>query len=453
MTQRTLLVPIAAWLVAASMAPQASASGFQLREQSPSAQGTSFAGVTAGGPDIGSMFFNPATMTQFEGREIVAGFSYVMPKAELRDAEARRATALGGALIGRDDSVPNSAKSALLPNLYAMWSLKPDLKLGLSVNAPFGMVTDYDSTFVGRYHALKSDLKVVDIAPSIAYRVNPQWSIGAAFVARKVEAELTNAADFGAFAPGPPPPGVLDGKAGLKGSKWGYGYRLGVVFQPNDTVRIGLAHHGAMTIKLKGDATFEFAAGTPGGLISSLQAAGYVNGGASAKLNLPSTTSLGIHAEITPTISLQGEIARTGWSSFKELRVDFDGTLADSVTNEKWRDTWFLAAGLTWKATDAWTFRTGLAYDQSAVKDKFRTPRIPDGNRTWVSLGAGYAFSKRASVDCAYTHIFVADGPVDLKAVEDGYTFATSPSRARGNLNGTYKNSIDIFSVQARFTF
>lgn len=448
MTRRTLLVPVSAWLVAATLAPQAAASGFQLREQSPSAQGTSFAGVSAGGPDIGSMFFNPATMSLFEGREIVAGFSYVMPKAELQDAQASRIT---GTPIGTQSSVDNAAKSALLPNLYAMWSLKPDLKLGLSVNAPFGMVTDYDSNFVGRYHALKSDLKVVDIAPSIAYRINPQWSIGAAFVARKVEAELTNSADFGAAVAAPP--GLYDGKAGLKGSKWGYGYRLGVVFQPSDSLRIGLAHHGAMTVKLKGDATFEFAAGTPGGLIASLQAAGYVNGGASAKLNLPSTTSLGIHAEITPTISLQGEIARTGWSSFEELRVDFNGTLADSVTNEKWRDTWFLAAGLTWKATDAWTFRTGLAYDQSAVKDEFRTPRIPDGNRTWVSLGAGYAFSKHTTIDCAYTHIFVSDGPVELKAIEDGYSAATSPNRSRGNLSGTYKNAIDIFSVQARFTF
>ncbi len=448
MTRRTLLVPISAWLVVAALAPKATASGFQLREQSPSAQGTSFAGVSAGGPDIGSMFFNPATMTLFEGREIVAGFSYVMPKAELQDAEASRIT---GTPIGTQDSVPNSAKSALLPNLYAMWSLKPDLKLGLSVNAPFGMVTDYDSNFVGRYHALKSDLKVVDIAPSIAYRINPQWSVGAAFVARKVEAELTNAADFGAAVSAPP--GLYDGKAGLKGDTWGYGYRLGVVFQPNEQLRIGLAHHGAMTIDLKGDASFEFGSGTPGGLIASLQAAGYVNGGASAKLNLPSTTSLGIHAELTPAISLQGEIAHTGWSRFKELRVDFDGTLADSVTNEKWRDTWFLAAGLTWKATDAWTFRTGLAYDQSAVKDEFRTPRIPDGNRTWVSLGAGYAFSKRTTIDCAYTHIFVSDGPVELKAIEDGYTPVTSPNRSRGNLSGTYKNAIDIFSVQARFTF
>ena len=76
-------------------------------------------------------------------------------------------------------------------------SLSPDLRLGFSVNASFGMGTEYDSDFIGRYHALKSDLQVLDFAPSVAYRVNAQWSVGAAFVARRTQAELTNAVDFG----------------------------------------------------------------------------------------------------------------------------------------------------------------------------------------------------------------------------------------------------------------
>ncbi|MDP2876147.1 MAG: outer membrane protein transport protein, partial [Holophaga sp.] len=84
-----------ALLVAGAFAPHAQASGFQLREQSPSAQGNAFAGVSAKGFDISSMFFNPATMTQFEGFQIVAGFSYVAPKAELNNGSATRASYSG----------------------------------------------------------------------------------------------------------------------------------------------------------------------------------------------------------------------------------------------------------------------------------------------------------------------------------------------------------------------
>jgi long-chain fatty acid transport protein len=447
LTRKTVLAPLTAWLVAAALAPQASASGFQLREQSPSAQGTAFAGVTAGGSDIGSMFFNPATLTQFQDNEAVIGFSDIMPDAKLEGAAATRAA---GSTITGPTSTGNTAKSALLPNLYAMWSLNPSLKLGLSVNAPFGMITDHDADFLGRYHALKSDLQVMDYAPSIAFRINSQWSVGAAFVARKADAELTNAADFGSAVGAP---GAFDGVAGLKGSAWGYGYRLGVTFEPSDKVHFGVAYHSAMSMTLDGDATFQFKAGTPAPVIAGLQASHYVNGSASAELDLPSTTSLGVHVDATDRLAVLGEIQRTNWSKFKELRVKFSTGLKDSVTDENWQDTWFYSLGLAWKATDKLTLRTGVAYDQSAVKDEFRTPRIPDGDRTWLSAGVGYAFTKTFAMDFAYTHIFVKDGVMELKAIPAGYTAANSPNITRGNLSGTYKNSIDIFALQAKFDF
>jgi long-chain fatty acid transport protein len=449
MIQRPLLAPIVAWIVAAALAPQVGASGFQLREQSPSAQGTAFAGVSAGGADIGSMFFNPAAMTLFNGNEVVAGISYVSPSAELEDASGRRAAALGGSAISGPDSTSNAAESAALPNLYAMWSLSQDLKLGLSINAPFGMVTDYSDNFVGRYHALRSDLKVVDIAPSIAYRFTPQWSAGVAFVARKAEAELTNAVDFGAIGAAYSIPGYIpgarDGKASLEGDAWGYGYRLGLVFEPTESVRLGLAYHSGMTMTLEGDATFS---SVPAALAGTFR-----NGDAEAEMKLPSTTSLGIQVAVTPTITLHGEIQQTDWSTFEELRVEFENGMPDSVTEEKWEDTWFYALGISWKSSEAWTFRAGVAYDQGAVPTEYRTPRIPDGDRTWLSIGAGYAFSRSFSMDAAYTHIFVSDGDVELKAVPAGYTTSTSPNTFRGDLNGTYQNSIDIFSLQARFQF
>ena len=81
--------PAAAMLMALA-GTCALASGFQLREQSPSAQGTSFAGISAGGDDIGGMFFNVATLTRFQGRELVAGFSRIQPSARLERWMDRR---------------------------------------------------------------------------------------------------------------------------------------------------------------------------------------------------------------------------------------------------------------------------------------------------------------------------------------------------------------------------
>lgn len=268
MTRQNLhrtLAPLLAWGVVASLAPRASASGFNLREQSPSAQGMSFAGASSGGSDIGGMYFNPASMALFEGNQAILGASFVMPRAELEDAAAVR----GGTPVSGSGHVANAARSALLPNVYLLWSMRPDLKLGFSVNVPFGMGTDYDEDFVGRYHALKSDLSMVDFAPSVAWRINPQWSVGAAFVARKADAQLTNAVFVG-----------TDAHASMKADAWGYGYRLGVIYQPTETLRFGLAHHAGISVKLKGDVDFTRTTLLP-------------DGGVSADLDLPGTTSLG----------------------------------------------------------------------------------------------------------------------------------------------------------------
>lgn len=469
-----------ALLVAGALAPHALASGFQLREQSPSAQGNAFAGVSAKGSDISTMFFNPATMTQFEGFQVVTGFTYVGPKAELSNASATRATytnppfptALGAydeTTITGPSMHPDAANDAALPNIYAMWSVTKDFKLGLSLNAPFGLVTDYDPAYVGRYHALKSDLKTVDVALNAAYRIHPTLSVGASLVYRKVDAELSNAVDmgqvaflglasayptqpalFGPFAPsstGSP----YDGKATIKGDASVLGYKLGLTFEPTPAIHLGVAYQGGTKPKVEGTVTYEYptvAAAQAPYFTTVMNGAHLVNGTATAEVDLPDTTSLGLSWDVTPAVNVAFEASRTGWSKFKELRVKFGSGQADAVTNENWRNTMYYALGATWKLSETLILRAGLATDQGAVEDAYRTPRIPDGDRTWLSAGLGYAFSKSVGLDLAYTNISVKDGPLALQAGTYG-----SADFFRGNLNGTFKNSIEILALSVHFSF
>ena len=68
---------------------QASAGGFGIREQSAYGQGTSFAGIAAGGA-LSSMFWNPATMTQVPGIQSESDVSGILPYARtLRESAAR----------------------------------------------------------------------------------------------------------------------------------------------------------------------------------------------------------------------------------------------------------------------------------------------------------------------------------------------------------------------------
>jgi long-chain fatty acid transport protein len=466
MTNRSSLTLTALTLVAAgAFAPMAQASGFQLREQSPASQGNAFAGVSAGGTDISAMFFNPAGMTQFSGMQFDLGATLIAPKADMSNGVGTRNAFFGTFSpsylpISGPTSHKNSAASKVAPSLYGMYSVSDDLKLGLSVNAPFGFVTEYDSNFVGRYHALKTDLMIVDVAPSLAYRINKEWSVGVAFVARYADATLTNAVDFGVAAlqtpTQPAVPGSLDGAAKLTGNTWAYGYKAGITYQPNEKLRLGLAYHGAMNMTLKGNIAYTYSPYTTPTQLGYIQnTLGLKNGGGEAELNLPADASFGFDYKVSDIFSFQGEACLTTWSRFKQLDVKFIDNVAPqithSLTEENWRDTWFYSLGGIWKLNPAWTLRAGLAHDQGAVTDGYRTPRIPDGDRTWVSMGASHTFSKSFTVDIGYTHLFVKDSTINLTTT--GTPTNQDPNFSRGNLTGDYKMSGDIFAVGARFSF
>jgi long-chain fatty acid transport protein len=458
MSHHSRLTLTALALVAAgAFAPVAQASGFQLREQSPTSQGNAFAGVSSGGQDISAMFFNPAGMTQFSGTQFDLGATLIAPKAEMSNGVGTRTSALAAfpayLPISGPTSYSNSAESKVAPSLYGMYSVSNDLKLGLSVNAPFGFVTEYDSDFVGRYHALKTDLKIIDIAPSLAYRINKEWSVGVAFVARYADATLTNAVDFGLIGFPSTIPGTLDGSAKLTGNTWAYGYKAGVTYQPNDDLRLGVAYHGAMNMTLKGDISFQYPGNMAAPLMAGLQAEGFKNGGGKAELDLPADASFGFDYKVSSTFSIQGEACLTTWSRFKQLNVELTSNaglpVTNVLTNENWRDTWFYSLGGVWKVAPTWTLRAGVAHDQGAVTDGYRTPRIPDGDRTWVSLGASYAVSKTFSLDIGYSHLFVKDSQLNLTTTAS----QTDPNFTRGNLTGDYKLSANVLAVGARFSF
>jgi len=467
-------LPLSCLALLLAAAPQAAASGFQLRDQSGSGQGNAYAGISAGGSDISSMFFNPAAMMRYDGNQLQFGLTGIAPDSKFSNGAASRSGGAGA--ISGPSSTGNIASSAISPTLYGMWTVNPDLKLGLAVNVPFGLTTNYDSGWMGRYQALKSHLETLDIAPSVAYKLDPKWSAGFALVARRAKAELSQGVDLGYQAAGliqqlglvnpGIAPGGADGSVDVQGSSWAYGYRLGLIFEPSKTLHFGMGYQSEIRETIKGTATFTLPASiqaglagvleangdspTAQGLVAGLQAA-TANSSASALLVLPATISAGMIYDVSSTFSLAVEISQTQWSSFKELRVKFANSAAqpDNYIVENWKDALFIAVGATCHPEGPWTYRAGLALDKTPVPDSTRNPRIPDADRTWVSGGVSYQFTKRFGVDAGYSHLFCKDSSVNLQ----GGTDPTNPAFFRGNLSGTYKNSIDVLALQARYHF
>ena len=439
---------ILALIAAGSLTQPLCASGFQLREQSAALQGTAFAGASAGAQDISSIFFNPATLSLFPGTNLELSGTWIGVTMDLKNAGASRAPSFEPtqqAISGSGPDLPNAANQPLVPSLYLGWTLNDTVSVGLSVNAPFGFVTDYPANFIGRDYGLQTNLKVIDISPLISLKLNKDWTVGAAFVARRSTATLSEGVDFGGIGASQgvsgSTPGATDGIATLTANAWSYGYKLGVTWQAADNFRIGVGYQAANNVNFKGSVAYD---GVPAALATV-----FTNGGGSTTLNLPSTASVGFTWDLTREFSLQGEAAFTSWSCFKTLDIKFDSAVPDEIDQENWKNTTFASLGGVYKTSDRWSFKAGLAYEQTPVPDAYRTPRIPDANRTWVSLGTAWSPSKATTVDLGVTRIICKPVSMDLLS---GNTPA-SPNYYKGNLSGTYDVGATVIAASIRHRF
>lgn len=373
------LAPVVSLVAATAigLTTEAQASGFQLKEQSAEGLGNAFAGATAKAQDLSTIFFNPAGMTALSGHQGQLVTSYIIPRAEFK-LESKSldlpGTPLDGGFLRGEGNQGDAIDDALVPAAYAMYDASEDLKFGLAVNVPFGLVTDYDDNWAGRYHALKSNLETIAVQPSAAYRINDWLSVGGGPVFQYAKAELTKALDIGsvlANAALAPPTAVgnpaFDAKTKVTGDDFSVGYTLGVMFQPLETTRVGLSYRSRITHDLEGDIEFD-------GVAAPLSAnPAFSNGKAEAKLKLPATASMGVYHEINDQLALMGEVAWTEWSVFKELSVYRKGaTTPSSQTIENWDDTWFFSAGATYKAD-----RQAEAAGRCRLRPKPRAQRHP----------------------------------------------------------------------------
>ncbi|MEE8445819.1 MAG: outer membrane protein transport protein [Alphaproteobacteria bacterium] len=452
--------PNCAWLLAttaivgiAAMAAlgEANAAGFALKEQSAAAQGNSFAGATAGAEDVSYMFFNPAALARIDGNQVAVVLSYILPVASISNVSASVAAPVGAPITG---GTAEGSVNALVPALYAAYSLSPDLKLGLAINVPFGLSTDYADGWIGRYHALETTLKTVNINPVVAYRLNETLSIAAGFQAEYAEAILSSAIDFGTLGTllsiGGSVPTAQDGRSELTGDDWAFGFNLGVLAELSETTRIGLAYRSEIDHTLTGSVDFDTGGATGAAVAGSGVFGPFVDIGGQAGLTLPQSVSAGLHHDINEQWAVMAEVAWTGWSSLDEIRVVFDNAQPDSVTTTNWDDVWFVALGATWRPNAQWTLRGGVAYDQSPIPDATRTPRIPGADRTWISLGARYDTGGSFTLDAGYSYIMFDDSSVNLTASSFG---APDENTGRGNLAFDAEIDIHIITVQATFRF
>lgn len=408
---------VLAWgVIWALSSPVVLASGFQLQEQSASGLGLAYSGMAAAVQDGSTVFWNPAGMSQLGGSGVAVAAEYIIPSFKFTDAGSTFA-ALGS---GGDGGV-----SSLVPAVYGYTTMTPQLALGLAVNAPFGLSTDWDSQWAGMFYGIKSKVETVNINPALSWKVNQFLSLGGGVSYQRLRATLTQ----GVTPLNPTVQGRIDG------DDWRWGWNLGALFDFGQGTTIGATYRSAISYTITGNLGFNNAA-------LAAQASSVKAG-----LRLPQTFSFGLSQRLTPQLRLLADYTKTDWDTISALTITATSGpaagLPVSNTLLNFKNSWRAGAGLEYRIDPQWLLRAGAAYDSTPVQDTYRNPRLPDSDRTWLAAGARFEPYSGCAIDVGYAHLWVKNGPSEL----------ASAGPVPGALNGTYRASVDVLGVQASLHF
>ena len=447
---------------------QAHASAFALIEQNASGMGNSYAGAAAAAEDASTIFYNPAGMSLLPGgMQISAGLALINLSAKFSDSGS---TQTGTPLVPSTQAPlggtgGNAGGLSAVPNFYFATDLAKDLKIGVGISVPFGLKTEYEPDWMGRFQAIKSDIATFNVNPSVAYKVSEDASLGFGLNYQHLNAELSNGVNFAAATYG----GVLaqggtpaqaqaaanlvaaagqEGTASVKGGDSAWGYNFGAMFKVAPDTRMGVSYRSSIKYHVTGTVVFS---GVPTATLNAIDptgalAAAFSDGNVHLDIELPASASVAVQHKLDPKWTLLGDVTWTGWSKIEELKIVRDNGTTLGRTPENFKNTWRVGAGATYRYDDAWSIKMGVAYDQTPVNDTDRTARLPDNDRIWLSVGGQYRLSKDGTLDFGYAHLFIKNAPINQPA-NGASPFLT------GQLTGTYKGSVDIFGAQFAYRF
>ncbi|TQI81492.1 long-chain fatty acid transport protein [Serratia fonticola] len=425
MSQKNLFTKSALAAAVAIISSNVYAAGFQLNEFSAVGLGRAYSGEGAMADTAASASRNPATMMMFDRPSFSAGAVFIDPGVDIS----------GTSPSGQSLDAKNIAPTAWVPNLHYIHPLNDQWAVGGSVTSNYGLATEYSNSYPAGSVGGTTDLTTLNLNLSAAYRLNQHLSFGLGFDAVYAKAKIERyAGDLPLLLAGSGKlPPALAGQVAqipadtqishLEGNKWGYGWNAGILYQVDENNRYGFTYRSEVKVDFDGD----YRSSLPSaynGLLGQFGLPMGTNGNTvpgSLTLNLPEMWEISGYNKVAPQWAIHYSMAYTSWSQFQELRATDSNGNTLFQKHEGFRDAYRIALGTSYFYDDNWTFRTGIAFDDSPVPAENRSISIPDQDRTWLSAGATYAFNKDASVDVgiSYMHgqkVTINEGPYTFQS-------------------------------------
>lgn len=410
-----------------------------------------------------AMYWNPAGLSQIEGMNLTVSCAAIIPYADFN-------ANLGWAGFNDSKTIEAEDKIWAFPNIYFSNKLNDKLTYGVSVFVPYGLGAEWEAytlpttmpTSSGTANLIwptgfpekefLSSISIVDFHPTIAYQFTDKLSAGmgvSVFYGMIEIMKLIPHAVYGTYLPK-----TLD----LEGTGIGFGGNLGMMYEMNDKINLGLTGKLPGKIVLEGDANINvyFNNVIAGGLGMPAATRVKMPADAEATVNLPAEAGLGLAYQVNPAWVVSADVLWTGWSSMDKIEITLDGDnlttnpitpLPDVELDTKWDDTIRLSLGTEYKTPCGTALRAGFFFDPSPIPDESLDPTWPDVNNKYsYNLGLGYPISTKMSFDIAYEYIHFTEREIKTQV-------ASVSTGSPDNMKGVYNTSINAFNFGLNYKF
>ncbi len=398
------------------------AAGFQLNEFSAIGLGRAYSGEGAMGDTAASASRNPATMALMDRPMFSVGAVFIDPDVNIS----------GDSQSGQSLDANNIAPTQWVPNLHYVQPINDQWWLGASATSNYGLATEFNDDYTAGGYGGKTDLQTVNFNLSTAYRLNQNFSFGVGFDAVYARAKIERYAGESGAALGLPADTQI---AHLKGDEWGYGWNAGILYEVDPNNRFGFTYRSEVKIDFDGDykssiPTYINPINQAGNFGLPYGTSGQTVPGA-LTLNLPEMWELSGYHKVAPQWAVHYSLTYTSWSQFQELKATGSNGQTLFYKDESFKDAYRIALGTSYFYDENWTFRTGIAFDDSPVPAENRSISIPDQDRLWLSAGASYAFNQDASVDVGLSymhgqHVTVEEGPYTFNSTGKAWLYSAN---------------------------
>lgn len=404
-------------LAALSFASQSMASGFGIFTQSATGLGQANS-VAAHHDEPSALFFNPALMAKIPGTQVEMGTTLLFPQRKFESIATGSST--------------DAERQIFFPStFYATHTLSEKFSAGLAVYSPFGLGTNWPSTWEGRYLATESELTTFNINPALAWKLHPRFTLAAGLDLILLDTSLQRKVNTTPFA---------DSNQKFEGDGQGWGYNLGLLLDLNDAWSLGVGYRSQVKVDVKGNLSFHLPAPFLGAILPDTAA--------ETRLTLPDQLTAGLAWRATDRLTMEAGVRWEGWRVYDQVQLVSVLPVAGSNTiteHKDWNNTWAYTLGFDYKLTPKIRLLAGYLYGNDAVPDSTFEPSVPDSPAHLFTVGAKWQ-GKHWGIGGSYAY--------QLQENRDKNNLLADPLGMPGtSANGEYRTSIHLLALSAIHRF